>query len=373
MKDEDSTFLENVLYDMVENYFSENKRCEKVGSDKNKPLSLEIFGGRIRPDVFAIKNPSDRKEYAIYMAEGKNSFKGRNFDICKGQGISLQRFADYVYLFFPFRAWRQLDERAKSQVLTECRNLKLGLLFVHKKKKLCKEVIKPTPNNDLLREENKSFARDVIVQYYPDYESPERNRSFFDNYYELARNIIKESHMLMDLCKPAFKILTNTQRGVRHNYPNEEDTYELYLEYKNQSIGAYSYLVLAPFGSEDLETKTPTLFIEEFYAYKQFLKRKMEKQLFNYLRDCVKKKLKVDVYGKGDTGLTDFEPHEDILTEWKKAGFEKFPLESIFVEKSNPTSMIESNRETTILDRFPGPIPASKTEKFDFIWAESTA
>lgn len=345
-KEEEPTFLENALYDMVESFFSDAKGCEKIGSDKNNPISLEIFGGRIRPDVFGVKNPSNRKKCVIYMAEGKNSFRGRNFDICKGQGISLQRFADGVYLFFPFKAWRQLDKREKSEVLAECKNLQLGLLIIYKNN--CKELIEPKLAHNLLREESKDLARDKIVQYFPDYESTERNKLFFDNYYGLAKNILRESHVLIESCIPVFKKSTRVRKGkkvaVQYYYPDDEDTYEFYLEHENSDLGFNTYLVLTPFGSEDLATETPTLFVEELYPYKQFVERNMEKQLLKYVEKCIKQKLKVTIYGEKGDGITDLEPEADISIEWKKEGFEKNPLENIFVYETIEILGVEKDR-----------------------------
>jgi len=153
---EEISLFESDLYEPVEIFFSDKKECEKTGSALSSSISLKIFGGTIYPDVYGIKNANE-SSFEIFMAEGKRDFSGRNFDICKGQGITLQRFADYVYLFFPKESWRQLEDDERKSILDECKNLKLGLLLIDGKN--CENILQPFRNEELLDDEKKLMQK----------------------------------------------------------------------------------------------------------------------------------------------------------------------------------------------------------------------
>lgn len=277
--------LESELYMHVENFFVADKKCEKTGSPISSPLMLRIFGGTIYPDVYGVTAPT-KSDFKIYMAEGKRSFAGRSFDECKGQGISLQRFADYVYLFFPEASWNELDDEEKSEVDAECQKLKLGLLIVGEG--ACKEIVKPSPNPDVLKEKNRLQARDKIVQYFPDFREPEENANFFGKDAELADNIVNECCSLVDeYLNESFRKITRIKKqSIKTWY--EGDTFELYL--KSELRNCDVLLIMKPFGSEGFDTHEPTLLTQQRFKSSLLKDQRVCQKIGAYVDECLKKK-----------------------------------------------------------------------------------
>lgn len=178
--------LESSLYSAVENFLKNIKNCEEIGSAGS--LSLDIFGSTIFPDVFGVVDPQN-DESILIMAEGKRSIRGRNFDICKGQGLTLQRFADYVYLFFPIEPWNKLLEKEQKQIMQECSNVKLGLLVVDKER--CLELVQPQVNVDLLENEKKASVKNEISKYFPNY----AQSSASVNFISISRPHLNRPHL----------------------------------------------------------------------------------------------------------------------------------------------------------------------------------
>jgi len=303
---EKPSIMESDLYNKVENFFAEEKKCEKTGSTISLPLSLRMFGGTVYPDVFGVTDPKS-KDFQIYMAEGKLSFRGRDFDICKGQAITLQRFADYVYVFFPKSSWDELDKDEKSEVLSECGNLKLGLLIVEKD--ACKEVVKAYPNSDLLKEENRTVVRDEMVQYFPDFIGPQENIAFFESYTKLADSIVKKSYELVEryLTGSFTKITPIKRQSIRPWCYG--DTFEFYLisQLENSEV----QLILQPFGSEIFDTNSPTLLIQEKIKGSIVKKQNIRQKLAKYVNERLKEKCRIDT---GDFIFFDPEPAESVLS-----------------------------------------------------------
>lgn len=336
--------LESDLYDKVEDFFVKEKNCEKTGSATSFPLSLRVFGGTVYPDVFGICNPTE-KDFQIYMGEGKISFRGRNFDVCKGQAISLQRFSDYVYLFFPKGSWHELDKEEKMNVETECKNLKLGLLIVAKDS--CHELVKAHPNPALLEEENRTLVRNEIVHYFPNFIGPQENADFFERYPKLADNIVKESCELVDkyLVGSFTKILPVQKQSIKHWY--NDDTFEFYLysKVKNNEV----LLIMKPFGSEIFETGSPTLLIQERFKSSIIKKQDTRKKLAKHIDECLKRKCEVDTE---DLIFYDPDTSEEVLNhieESKPKDFSIFErIEVLGVEKEQIKLKVEKSLQNTM-------------------------
>lgn len=311
---EKPSIMESDFYDRVEKFLDEEKNCEKTGSTTSLPISFRIFGGTIYPDVFGVTDPKSN-DFQIYMAEGKLSFRGRDFDICKGQAITLQRFSDFVYVFFPKSSWNELDKDEKSQVLSECRNLNLGLLIVEKES--CEEILKAYPNPNLLKQENRIIAKDEMVQYFPGFIGPKENVNFFERYTKLADNIVKRSCELVEryLIDSFTKIMPVKKQSIKPwCYDN---TFEFYLicQLKNGEV----QLILKPFGSEVFETNSPTLLILEKIKGSIIKKRNIRPKLAKYINDRLKEKCRIDtgdyIFLDPDTAENVSSHIEDVKTE----------------------------------------------------------
>lgn len=312
------SLLELDLYKRVETFFSEGKNCEKIGSEVSRPISLRIFGGTIRPDVFGVTNPTS-KDFKIYMAEGKLSFRGRDFDVCKGQAITLQRFADYVYLFFPKVSWDELDETEQSEVLSECKNLKLGLLIVDKDS--CKEKVKAYPNYDLIEEEKRTDARDKMVQYFPDFSETRENVDFFEKYVKLADSIVKESFGLIDYLGGNFRKITPIKKSSIEHFNDEDYTFEFYRYYKDPK--AEVFLIVKPFGSDIFETNSPTLLIQERFKSSIIKNHKNRGLLLKHMEDCLNRGGRVDT---GDYIFYSPDKSEQVLQHIKESNPDDFSI-----------------------------------------------
>lgn len=289
---EKPSIIETNLYDIVERFFKEEKECEKTGSAIN-PISLNLFGGTIYPDVFGISSPMSL-DFKIFMAEGKRTLKGRTFDECKGQAISLQRFADYVYLFFPKDSWNQLDKEERSDIENECKILKLGLLLVDENS--CKEVLKADPNLILLKEEKRVVAKNKIIQFFPDFLGSTENAGFFEKYPKLADSLMKESCSLVgEYCLNAFTEVTPVKKqSIKPWY--RDDTFEFYLWSRLRKRPNVEVLVIMkPFGSSLFETNYPTLLIQERYKYSDLKRKALRSKLVQHMNECIKRKCRVDI------------------------------------------------------------------------------
>lgn len=276
--------LEESMYPIIEKYFKDRKNCMETGSCVSKTLTLSLFGSQIYPDVYGVVNPT-QDDFKIFMAEGKLDLKGREFDICKGQGLSLQRFADYVYTFFPKVSWNTLEETEQEEIREECKKLKLGLLIVDGK--TCSPEVETELGNNLVTDENRRLARDIIVNYFPDYIAPKENYDFFQKHLKLADSIVQESHRLIEDLGEVFKKVTGLKKiSVKPWYG--EDRFEFY--YQSYRRTGEIYLAIAPFGDPEFETESPTLFIQqEFNPY--ILKNNENRQkLEAYMVNCLKTK-----------------------------------------------------------------------------------
>jgi len=323
----------------VENFFTVDKKCHKVGSAISSPLMLRVFGGSIYPDVYGVSDPT-KTSFQIYMAEGKRSFRGRSFDECKGQAMSLQRFADCVYMFFPRTSWNELDEKEKSDVEEECVKLKLGLLIVDRDS--CQEKVKAYPNPELLKEENRILAKDKIVQYFPNFLGPEECVSFFGEYSKLADSIIKECCSLIDeyLVETFRKITHIKKQSIKPWYSG--DTFEFYMISKLRKSEVL--LIMKPFGSEDFETTSPVLLIQERFKSSIINENDIRQKVQKYIDECLKAKCKVItsdyIYDSTDTS-------ERILGDISNSSLEDFSIfeqiEILGVEKEKIKKEVEKS------------------------------
>ena len=343
-KREETTFdkpslLESDLYETVENFFIADKDCEKTGSEVSSPISLRIFGGTIRPDVFGVTNPST-KDFKIYMAEGKLSFRGRDFDICKGQAISLQRFADYVYVFFPKVSWNELDEMEQSDVLSECKNLKLGLLVVDRNS--CEPKIEAYPKEDLIEKEKRIDARNRMVQYFPDFVKTQENVDFFTKHVKLADNIVKESHNVIHYLGDSFREFTPRKKTSIELWGNEDDSFEFYRAYYSSKCDVF--LIAKPFGSDEFETHSPTLIIQERFKSSIIRKRKNRQRLAKYIDERLKRKSRI---AGGDYLFYGSDTSEKVLSHIEDVKPEDFSIfeqiEILGVEKERIKQNVEKS------------------------------
>lgn len=123
---------EGELYRFVKEFLIEKKGCSKdkthytyeEGAFDGKTLSLSLFKRNIEPDVYGITD-----ENVVFMAEGKLTYEGKALDEAILQGVSYQRFAHYVYIFFPSYIFSE-DPLIKEHVQDLCAKNNLGLLLV---------------------------------------------------------------------------------------------------------------------------------------------------------------------------------------------------------------------------------------------------
>lgn len=309
--EEKPTDLESRLYERVEKFFEEEKNCLKTGSAITGSISLRIFGGLLYPDVFGVSDPT-KDDWEIYMAEGKLRFRGRDFDICKGQALSLQRFADYVYMFFPKMSWNELDEEEKADVITECNNLQIGLLIVDKDS--CQEKVKAYPKRDLLKEENRIIAKNFIIKYFPDFFGSEENVEFFRKYVKLADTIVQESYHLIEYLGSSFTKITPVSKKMIKFFPSN-NPFEFYLSSKLNNSEVF--LIVNPFGSEVFDTKSPTLLIEHRFESSIIEKKGIQQKLSKYIDECLKRKCRVET---DDYLFYDTDTADDVLDNLKESG-----------------------------------------------------
>lgn len=165
MKEED-------MYPIVEEHFKSKLKDLGFeldilsGNASTTDLSLPLFGAYIKPDAYAIGEDKDGI-YRILMGEGKLTYKGRDLDGVVWQGTSDQRFAHYVYLFFPRQELK--DKMALEFIKQECAKLSLGLLLVDVSAKNVDEILSAEISPHLLDkslihefERNVLFARNKI-------------------------------------------------------------------------------------------------------------------------------------------------------------------------------------------------------------------
>lgn len=288
---EEISSLETDLYKQVEKFFSEKKECEKTGSAVSSSISLSIFGGTIRPDVYGIKNP-ENSDFEVYMGEGKRDLGGRNFDICKGQAISLQRFADYVYLFFPKGSWNYLAEKEHEEIAQECRGLKLGLILVDGKD--CEELISAVRNTDLLKDERRVEVKDLVVHYFPSFRS-EANAQFFEQFSELAMNIAGESDKLLNKCSDVFRKQTGAGAAYVHIYYDKNKGYFQIAFQKELKQACELFLTINPFGHFLFEKNTPLLIVEQWFTFAWYSQKGRTDNLLRLCNECIKANSKVEV------------------------------------------------------------------------------
>ncbi|MCK4734994.1 MAG: hypothetical protein KAT65_21255, partial [Methanophagales archaeon] len=125
---------EGEMYRTVKNFLINKKSCSdqrtwftyEDGAEDGKKLSLNLYGGEIEPDVYGV----DEEKDIIYLAEGKKDYRGRSLDEAIIQGVSYQRFAHYVYLFFPKHIFEEEDAKDMLNHAKDlCKKNNLGLLF----------------------------------------------------------------------------------------------------------------------------------------------------------------------------------------------------------------------------------------------------
>lgn len=125
---------EGEMYSYVKHFFIKKKNCasEKThytyhenGATDGKKLTLLLYGREIEPDVYGI----NEKEDVVYLAEGKLDYQGKALDEAIVQGVSYQRFAQYVYIFFP-KSIFEGKPKIKKHIEELCRENNLGLLLV---------------------------------------------------------------------------------------------------------------------------------------------------------------------------------------------------------------------------------------------------
>lgn len=310
-KNEEVTSLETNLYKQVERFFSEKRECEKTGSAVSSSISLSLFGGTLYPDVYGVKNAMNLN-FEVYMGEGKRDFEGRNFDICKGQAISLQRFADYVYLFFPKESWKYLNKKERKEIVQECKNLKLGFLLVNRED--CEELIPAARNLDLLKNERKVEVRDLVVQYFPSFVS-EANVQFFEQFSELAMNVAGESYFLLNECKGVFKEKTSAGAVYTHIYYNKIEGYFQIAFRKNMKPACKLYLTANPFGHFLFEKNVPILVVEQWFTFARYAKKGRTDALLKYSENLLKSDSKVEIvyFEAEDSLVEDMEQLSEIL------------------------------------------------------------
>lgn len=284
--------LEKDLYKHIEKFFSDLKKCQKTGSTISSPISFGLFGGIIYPDVYGIKNP-ESQDFEVFMGEGKRDLGGRNFDICKGQGISLQRFADYVYLFFPMKAWNGLEEKERKEIDQECRSLKLGLILVDGER--CEEQIPAIKSTELLEDQRKSEVRDLIVEYFPSFSS-EKNIQFFEQFSELARNITGECNDLLTECSDLFRKQIGKSRNYTYIYYDKDKGF-FQISYQNTDLepACQAYLTINPFGHFLFEEKLPLIIIEQWFTLSDYAKRGKIEILLKYCNDHMGTNSKIEL------------------------------------------------------------------------------
>lgn len=304
----DEEMLEQFLYPSVRKYFSEELDCESVGSTNGSSISLSIFGGKIIPDVYGIKNPKG-SNFEIFMAEGKLDFAGRNFDICKGQAISLQRFADYVYLFFPKQSWDRLQKGEREDILLECKNLKLGLLIIDGEN--CQQLASATQNENLLNETRKSSARNLITNYFPDFIGPKENATFFERFTELALNMAGECYSILEnKCKSVFKEIVGVKQASIQVYYDRDDGYLQFCISRDFSSWSI-WITTNPFGHSGVGITDPILVLEQ-HLYEKYLKKGISEKLVDYLFECSKEGSKIELYTDEEQIILD--RSEEVVT-----------------------------------------------------------
>jgi hypothetical protein len=99
---------------------------------------LNLFGRSIEPDVYGITD-----ENVVFMAEGKLTYEGKALDEAITQGNSYQRFAHYVYVFFPSYVFKEPDVKDHAKDL--CIRNNLGLLLMPENGNIedIEEIVKP--------------------------------------------------------------------------------------------------------------------------------------------------------------------------------------------------------------------------------------
>lgn len=341
---EKPSLLESDMYERVENFFREEKDCDRTGSEVSRPIALGIFGGTIRPDAFGVTKPTT-KDFKIYMGEGKLSFRGRDFDICKGQAITLQRFADHVYVFFPRASWNELDKKEQSEVISECENLRLGLLIVDKSS--CEEKAEAHLNHNLIQEERRVEAKDRMVQYFPDFARTEENDDFFEKHVRLADSIVKESVGLLDYLGDSFRKCTPKKKSPIEHFNDEDYTFEFYRYYGGPKIEVF--LIVKPFGSDIFETSSPTLLIQERYKSSLIKKRRIRQKFERHIEECLDRKGRVET---DDYTFYHPDTSEEIVNhvrDKKPKNFSIFEqIEILGIEKEHIRRNVERSLERTI-------------------------
>lgn len=188
--------VEADLYPAVERYFKA-KDLRYTDNDKNRRIWLKDrrkdLGVRF-PDVYGIENP-EVEDFKVYLGEGKSTLDVASYDACKGRASALQRFADYVFMFFPKSDWEQFDKSARAAVKEECKTSGLGLLLVDVEAEDCVEEVLAKPNVKELDEQLKQQAKNWIVEpFFPVFPEREEFKESFDS----INRIMEQCNDLID-------------------------------------------------------------------------------------------------------------------------------------------------------------------------------
>ncbi len=231
---------ERQLYPSVQDFLKTEHKCEEkyVGSFDLLPRKIHLFGGQRIPDVYGWNEGKD----ILYLAEGKLNFSGSNFDICLGQGVSCQRIADFVYLFFKKDSWDVLRQEDQQVIKEECKRWKLGLLLVDPTKETKDSIqaeIKPE-RNERLNEDLKKDAIGLLDNFFPKFDSPYYpNEDEFKNF-KLAT--LSGMHLLSYIKdhteKKIFPSIRVVQFKMQNFFGEEKEWFRWY--YKKQGDITYS-------------------------------------------------------------------------------------------------------------------------------------
>jgi hypothetical protein len=128
--------IESAMYEPVRRYFEKECDCTKTHVDvPDDPLSFQLERNLdIRePDFIGIGKGS-----RVFMAEGKVlSYSSNAFDQCLAQAVSMKKYADYIFAFFPHDEWSTLPESDLETNKRALREQGIGLLLVDRERNSC--------------------------------------------------------------------------------------------------------------------------------------------------------------------------------------------------------------------------------------------
>ncbi len=224
---------ERQLYRNIEEFLIIKHKVNRkfVGSFDKHPRNIYLFGGTRIPDVYGWDDDGwDDDEDILYLAEGKLNFSGSNFDICLGQGVSCQRIADYVYLFFKKNSFDDLMQEAQEEIKEECKLWGLGLLLVDSTKEMedsVQEVIK-SEQSKRMNKNLKKHAIELLNNFFPTFNNSPYIEDEFKNF-KLAitsgKNLLKyiREHSSNNLVSGVgWKVKTKMVREYDADYEEEE-------------------------------------------------------------------------------------------------------------------------------------------------------